>query len=114
MAHAADGLGSIRIPAACCGLVGLKTTRNRDPDLPDGYDYAFGLVVSHIVSRTVRDSAVMLDAVGKPEPRLRPIPPRRRSGPMWRRSGITPGRLRRTSPPPPASRPTAAKRPPPC
>ncbi len=64
LAHASDGLGSIRIPAACCGLVGLKVTRDRVPNLPDGYDYAFGNVVDHVVSRTVRDSAVMLDATG--------------------------------------------------
>lgn len=68
MGHASDGLGSIRIPAACCGLVGLKVTRDRTPNLPDGYDYAFGLVVDHVVTRTVRDSAAMLDATGIPEP----------------------------------------------
>ena len=105
MAHAADGLGSIRIPAACCGLVGLKTTRDRNPDLPDGYDYAFGLVVSHIVSRTVRDSAVMLDAVGKPEPASPyPAPPKER--PYVEEIGRSPGRLRIAWPhQPPASRP---------
>ncbi len=68
LAHASDGLGSIRIPAACCGLVGLKVTRDRNPDLPDAGDYAFGLVVNHVVSRTVRDCAAMLDATGWPEP----------------------------------------------
>jgi amidase len=68
MAHASDGLGSIRIPAACCGLVGMKVTRDRNPNMPDGYDYARGLVVDHVVTRTVRDSAAMLDATGYPEP----------------------------------------------
>src|SRR5579863_6365938 len=93
MAHAADGLGSIRIPAACCGLVGLKTTRDRNPDLPDGYDYAYGLVVSHIVSRSVRDSAVMLDATGKPEPASPyPAPPKER--PYLDEITRAPGRLR--------------------
>jgi len=93
MAHAADGLGSIRIPAACCGLVGLKTTRDRNPDLPDGYDYAYGLVVSHIVSRSVRDSAVMLDATGKPEPASPyPAPPKER--PYAEEITRSPGRLR--------------------
>ena len=93
MAHAADGLGSIRIPAACCGLVGLKVTRDRNPDLPDGYDYAFDLVVSHIVSRTVRDTAAMLDAVGKPEPASPyPAPPKER--PYMQEIERSPGRLR--------------------
>ena len=76
---ASDGLGSIRIPAACCGLVGLKVTRDRNPNLPDGYDYAFGIVVDHVVSRTVRDSAAMLDATGYPEPDSPyPAPPKDR------------------------------------
>ncbi len=68
MAHASDGLGSIRIPAACCGLVGMKPTRNRVPNLPDGFDYAMGFCVDHVVTRSVRDSAAMLDATGRPEP----------------------------------------------
>ena len=68
MAHASDGLGSIRIPAACCGLVGMKPTRDRVPNLPDGFDYAMGFCVDHVVTRSVRDSAAMLDATGVPEP----------------------------------------------
>ncbi|QXQ07599.1 amidase [Sphingosinicellaceae bacterium] len=68
LAHASDGLGSIRIPAACCGLVGMKPTRDRVPNLPDGFDYAMGFCVDHVVSRSVRDSAAMLDATGIPEP----------------------------------------------
>ena len=79
LAHASDGLGSIRIPAACCGLVGLKVTRDRNPNLPDGYDYAMGNVVDHVVSRTVRDSAAKLDATGWPEPGSPyPAPPKER------------------------------------
>ncbi len=67
MAHASDGLGSIRIPAACCGLVGLKTTRDRNPNgLHDG-DRAMGFSVDHVVTRSVRDSAAMLDATGAPQ-----------------------------------------------
>ncbi|THD81125.1 MAG: amidase [Phenylobacterium sp.] len=93
MAHASDGLGSIRIPAACCGLVGLKVTRDRNPNLPDGYDYALGNVVDHVVSRTVRDSAAMLDATGWPEPGSPyPAPPKAR--PYIEEVGAKPGRLR--------------------
>ena len=68
IAHASDGLGSIRIPAACCGLVGLKPTRDRVPNLPDDIDYALGFVCDHVVSRSVRDSAAMLDLTGFAEP----------------------------------------------
>jgi amidase len=68
LAHASDGLGSIRIPAACCGLVGLKTTRDRNPNGQFDADRAIGLSVDHVVSRSVRDSAAMLDATGYPEP----------------------------------------------
>ena len=93
LAHASDGLGSIRIPAACCGLVGLKVTRDRNPNLPDGYDYAFGRVVDHVVSRTVRDSAAMLDVTGLPEPASPyPAPPKER--PYAEEVARAPGRLR--------------------
>lgn len=68
LAHASDGLGSIRIPAACCGLVGLKTTRDRNPNGLHDTDRVIGLSVDHVVSRTVRDSAAMLDATGAPQP----------------------------------------------
>jgi amidase len=93
LAHASDGLGSIRIPAACCGLVGLKVTRDRNPNLPDGYDYAFGRVVDHVVSRTVRDSAAMLDVTGVPEP-ASPYPAPPKSGPFVDEVGRAVGRLR--------------------
>jgi len=68
LAHASDGLGSIRIPAACCGLVGLKTTRERNPSGMNDADRILGFAVDHVVSRTVRDSAAMLDWTGQPEP----------------------------------------------
>ncbi|MEO7027131.1 MAG: amidase family protein, partial [Caulobacteraceae bacterium] len=93
IAHASDGLGSIRIPAACCGLVGLKVTRDRNPDPPDDDDIASGLVVNHIVSRTVRDSAAMLDATGFPAMDS-PYAPPAKAGPYAEEIGRSPGRLR--------------------
>jgi amidase len=93
LAHASDGLGSIRIPAACCGLVGLKVTRDRVPNLPDGYDYALGNVVDHVVSRTVRDSAAMLDATDHPEP-ASPYPSPPKARPYIEEVEASPGRLR--------------------
>lgn len=67
MAHANDGGGSIRIPASCCGLVGLKPTRARNPAGPDVGDVYNGLIVDHIVSRSVRDTAAMLDVTSGPD-----------------------------------------------
>lgn len=93
LAHASDGLGSIRIPAACCGLVGLKVTRDRNPNAPDGYDYALGNVVDHVVTRTVRDCAAMLDATGIPDPHSPyPAPPKQR--PYLEEIERRPGKLR--------------------
>ena len=68
MAHANDGGGSIRIPASCCGLFGLKPSRARVPLGPILGDMMGGLVCEHAVSRSVRDSAALLDATAGPEP----------------------------------------------
>ena len=65
-AHATDGGGSIRIPAACCALVGLKPTRARNPVGPDVSEGWGGMSISHVVSRSVRDSAAFLDATHGP------------------------------------------------
>src|ERR1700749_3025461 len=67
MAHGSDGLGSIRIPAAQTGLVGMKPTQNRNPGGPDDGGRAHGLVVVHVLCRSLRDSAAMLDWTGTPE-----------------------------------------------
>jgi amidase len=67
MAHANDGGGSIRIPASCCGLFGLKPTRARNPMGPAVGDVMGGLAVEHCVSRSVRDSAALLDATSGPD-----------------------------------------------
>ena len=93
MAHASDGLGSIRIPAACCGLVGLKTTRARNPDSGEDGERAMGFSVDHVVTRTVRDSAAMLDATCAPEPDS-PYPPLPYERPFAEEVTRSPGKLK--------------------
>ena len=67
LAHANDGGGSIRIPASCCGLVGLKPTRGRVPTGPDYGELLNGIAVELALARSVRDTAAILDAVAGPD-----------------------------------------------
>lgn len=93
MAHANDGGGSIRIPASCCGIFGLKPTRARNPLGPDFGDIYSGLVCEHAVTRSVRDSARLLDATSGPDigdPYWAPPPER----PFIEEVGKDPGHLR--------------------
>ncbi len=104
LAHGNDGGGSLRIPASCCGVFSLKPTRARNPLGPEMGEHWHGATVDHVISRSVRDSAAMLDAtqgidVGAP---YAAIPPSR---PYLAEVGTPPGRLRiafSTVPPIPA------------
>lgn len=67
IAHAGDGGGSIRLPAAYCGIFGLKPTRGRTPIGPVMLRVWQGMCVEHVLTRSVRDSAAMLDVLAGPE-----------------------------------------------
>jgi|HubBroStandDraft_6_1064221.scaffolds.fasta_scaffold130786_2 amidase len=90
IAHANDGGGSIRIPASYCGLVGFKPSRGRVPRLAQSW---LGAVVEGVVSRTVADTAAVLDAIAGPDPLAwynAPAPSR----PFAQETDTPPGRLR--------------------
>ena len=93
MAHGGDGGGSIRIPASCCGLFGFKPTRGRTPTGPDHGELWAGFAVEHAITRSVRDSAALLDATAGTDigaPYCAPIQRR----PFLAEVTTAPGRLR--------------------
>jgi amidase len=92
-AHGNDGGGSIRIPASCCGLVGLKPTRARITHAPLLGDVMGGFVVDHALTRSVRDSAALLDATAGPAPGDPCVAPAL-ARPLLAEVGADPGRLR--------------------
>lgn len=93
MAHGTDGAGSLRVPAAHCGLVGFKPSRIRTPLGPEIAEGLAGMSYAHALTRSLRDSAALLDATAGPEtgdPYAAPAPVR----PYREEIAANPGRLR--------------------
>jgi amidase len=93
LASGGDGGGSLRIPASCCGLFAMKPTRARTPTGPDVQEYWEGFAIEGVLSRSVRDSAAMLDAIAGPDagaPYVAPKPER----PFLSEVTTEPGKLR--------------------
>lgn len=93
MAHASDGGGSIRIPASCCGLFGLKPSRGRVPFPNVHFEGWGGLSTQFAVTRSVRDAAALLDAVAGPAPGAT-APDRPAPGRFLAATRARPGKLR--------------------
>lgn len=93
VAGASDGGGSIRIPAACCGLFGLKAGRGLVPFGPSTGEPLLGAATNGVISRTVRDSAAMLDVLAGPDETV-PYAPAMPPGAYLDEVGKDPGKLR--------------------